>query len=576
MGDHFLIIETLDTYILFKYDRLNRTIIREKRDKTLKTKEKVKAMKKKVFWLGMLAVALVFGMTVVGCGGDEEESVNNTISSVTITGTEKVGSWLSATVKNVSSYSATGVSYQWKRGDTASGAFINITGATSYSYTLVAGDANKFIKLEASNNDTTSPVLSNTLGPIDANQVAKPTASLDSGEVAPGQKVTLSTTTELAQIHYTLDNSTPTSNSNLYSSDSGIEITASCTLKAIATRYYGMSDSEVLTVSYTLMPGIAFSPVTTSVFSSGINAVAYGNNRFVAAGGSIMGYSSNGTSWTASPSSIGTMYGITYGGTRFVAVGSNGRISYSTDGTSWTQYSSTSFETTTINSVAYGNNRFVAVGNNGKIAVIIEGTAGWNGDIWSEITAGTGAGRTQFSTTSYINGVAYGAGKFVAVGSGGQMAFSTDGQAWAAIPNSALTGSINGIAYGGTSGKEKFIAVGSDGLAYSTDGLTWTKITTSFYLSSITPLGTITWGGNKFVAGGYVGVMVYSNADGTSWAKIDGGLGTGKSQFDTTNGGLFASSINDITYGGGNFLAVGTKVGDTLVSPTTGEMAISQ
>jgi hypothetical protein len=30
-------------------------------------------MEKKKFWLGMLAVTLVFGMTVVGCGGDDGE-----------------------------------------------------------------------------------------------------------------------------------------------------------------------------------------------------------------------------------------------------------------------------------------------------------------------------------------------------------------------------------------------------------------------------------------------------------------------------------------------------------------------
>jgi hypothetical protein len=34
--------------------------------------KKEKTMEKKKFWLGMLAVALVFGMTVVGCGDDDD------------------------------------------------------------------------------------------------------------------------------------------------------------------------------------------------------------------------------------------------------------------------------------------------------------------------------------------------------------------------------------------------------------------------------------------------------------------------------------------------------------------------
>jgi hypothetical protein len=79
----------------------------------------------------------------------------------------------------------------------------------------------------------------------------------------------------------------------------------------------------------------------------------------------------------------------------------------------------------------------------------------------------------------------------------------------------------------------------------------------------------VTWGGNKYVAVASEGVMLYST-DGLYWAKIDGGTGTGKSQFDAGS----YSSINDIAYGGGKFLAVGSK-STSLIGTTTAEMAIS-
>jgi hypothetical protein len=42
-------------------------------------------MEKKKFWLGMLAVALVFGMTVVGCGGDDDDDDGGSGGTFTLT-----------------------------------------------------------------------------------------------------------------------------------------------------------------------------------------------------------------------------------------------------------------------------------------------------------------------------------------------------------------------------------------------------------------------------------------------------------------------------------------------------------
>jgi len=506
-----------------------------------------------------------------------KEKIDNTIYSVSISpgyGNDppKVGTSLDVKVENKNGYSVSGVSYQWKRADSEFSTFVNISNATNSFYTPTIDDAGKYLKVEAKNSDTTYPVLSDAVGPVDANQVAKPTASSDAGEVVPGQKITLSTTTQYAQIYYTLDSSTPTKNSTLYSSYPGIEITKNCTLKAIAT-YYGMVDSEVLSVSYTVVAAPSFSSVTSTaaIFNRGIYSVTYGNNKFVAGGNNRMAYSTNGTTWIDASGAdytfngFGLVKGITYG-SQFVAVGYNnsgGVINYSSDGTSWYSVTTTTFGTSNINDVAYDGGRYVAVGENGKMAYSTNGTT------W------TAVGDSTFDTST-IYGITYAAGKFVAVGASGKMTYSTNGTTWTAVTDSTFTSTINGITYGGASGKEKFIAVGSDGsgsyqIAYSADGVTWTKVQSFDNFGGLfASLNRVVWGGNKFIAVASSGVMYYS-PDGTYWAKIDGGTGTGKSQFDNIG---YLSSIKDITYGGGKFLAVGIK-NDDILGTGSGEMATS-
>ena len=66
---------------------------------------------------------------------------------------------------------------------------------------------------------------------------------------------------------------------------------------------------------------------------------------------------------------------------------------------------------------------------------------------------------TQSFTTSTIDSVCYGDGKFVAGGASGIMAYSTDGKNWTAISQSFTTSTINSIYYS----NGKFIAVGYSG-----------------------------------------------------------------------------------------------------------------
>jgi len=61
--------------------------------------------------------------------------------------------------------------------------------------------------------------------------------------------------------------------------------------------------------------------------------------------------------------------------------------------------------------------------------------------------------------------------------------------------------------------------------------------------------------------------MLFS-VDGINWARITGGSGVGNTQFDT---GMF-SSINDIAFGDGRFVAVGQRV---LSGSFNAQMAVS-
>ncbi|MCR4995075.1 MAG: chitobiase/beta-hexosaminidase C-terminal domain-containing protein [Bacteroidales bacterium] len=80
-------------------------------------------------------------------------------------------------------------------------------------------------------------------------KAATPTFDPESGAVASGTEVTISTTTEGATIYYTTDGSEPTTESAVY--EGAITITEALTIKAIAVND-GYTDSDVATAEYTI------------------------------------------------------------------------------------------------------------------------------------------------------------------------------------------------------------------------------------------------------------------------------------------------------------------------------------
>jgi hypothetical protein len=162
-----------------------------------------------------------------------------------------------------------------------------------------------------------------------------------------------------------------------------------------------------------------------------------GTTIYVAAGSNGILYSStnSGVTWTSRTSQFGTsqITNVAYGNGVFVAVGSAGKISTSTDGITWTARTA-NMATNEIAAVAYANGLFVAVGD-GANAGTGGITTSSDGTTWTKRnTPGTTNSARLFS-------VNYGNGYWVAVGQANNTTgyYSTDGATWTALPAS-LTG----------------------------------------------------------------------------------------------------------------------------------------
>jgi hypothetical protein len=203
--------------------------------------------------------------------------------------------------------------------------------------------------------------------------------------------------------------------------------------------------------------------------------------------------------------------------------GGGGGNNNNSGGVTWTKVANSPF-VKSVNGIAFGNGRFVAVGDDGKMAASTDGAT------WTAVSNNTFG-------TDYIYAIVWGKDKFVAGGAGGKMAYSTDGITWTAVENSTFgRRDISAIAWG----NDTFVAVGGGG-AYSADGVTWTASTTNATGQAIA------FGDGKFVVvGGSIlgSQMGYSDDNGVTWKAV-------------TTGDIFAQ-IQVIAYGAGRFVAAGT------------------
>jgi hypothetical protein len=312
---------------------------------------------------------------------------------------------------------------------------------------------------------------------------------------------------------------------------------------------------------------VNWTAVASSPFgTSDVIDVAYGNNTWVAvANEGKVAYSSDGRTWTlvtwttAMPTPFGTsnnqMYAVAFGNGIFIAIGRQGMAS-SPDSRTWTKIA-----TSNPSNLAFGGGRWVAVGGAGGTAYSTD-----NGSTWTNVSAGDVFGTSTAANRSGIFSVAYGNNRWVIGGDGGRMATSSNGTSWTAVANTTFPSGgqnyeINDIAYA----NNRWVAVGARGMAYSTDGANWTSVTTAvravvFQGGSSINVGGVAFGsagnaGGRFVAVGGDGRIGYST-DGAAWTAV---ANTTIWQYTNDRNQTVQAYIRAVAYGSGRFVAVGQQ-----------------
>jgi hypothetical protein len=304
--------------------------------------------------------------------------------------------------------------------------------------------------------------------------------------------------------------------------------------------------------------------------------ICYGAGKFVAAGkdddGARLFYSADGVNWSAGTGAGSNIsmdfYGLAYGDGGFVAVGHSGGYNAagarSSDGVSWTAISSGQLGMfPMMETAAFGNGVYVAAGidmSNANGAIFYSS----DGDSWTQVAAdNTGFTPTDvygYSQPAGINDIAYGNGRFIAVGNYGQMAWSSNGSVWTAITSNTFDPDrhIVSIAANGTG---TWVAGCYGGyLYYSSDnGATWAEKSDASSASSTTAfyydVAGLCFGNGYFVAVSGMAEIGYST-NGASWTK-------------SVPNPLYASLTNKgdlhcIAYGNGKYVAAGVDRNDNF------------
>ena len=234
--------------------------------------------------------------------------------------------------------------------------------------------------------------------------------------------------------------------------------------------------------------------------------------------------SNNGTTWTELTGQAASAYALNYVAWSptlgmFVAVGSSGSIFTSYDGYNWTQRTSptTSNQLYTVKWIAEKSFFLITSNSAGTANKILKST---DGITWTGYSSLSTTALSDFDYSPSLDLIVvqvYGASNFIT---------SSDGQNWSSVSvGSGTNRNWDGIKWSASQGKFVATSSNSNSVATSTDGTNWTIVSTGVSLNKIdySPEFNL-YVSNTVNTGG--STKVWSSPDGVTWTARGPSLGT--------------------------------------------------
>ena len=166
----------------------------------------------------------------------------------------------------------------------------------------------------------------------------------------------------------------------------------------------------------TTSDGVSWTTATSGI-SDGLQAIAYGKRRFVAAAGSQILTSPDGVTWTKQVTTgiVNKIQTLTFGDGRFLGVDNGLRVVTSLDGVSWTTTAGTVPTLgAQVNGIVYAFDTWVVADSAGSVYTSPTGGAPWTKRPYPVIAA------------AQLGGIAYGTNRCVTVAADGQVVRSEE------------------------------------------------------------------------------------------------------------------------------------------------------
>ncbi len=299
----------------------------------------------------------------------------------------------------------------------------------------------------------------------------------------------------------------------------GVGATAKDTSRTISVTAAPLISTNTISL-VTQNPAVAWANQTSGTTDQ-FGAIINVNGLFVAVGGEGAVYTSpDGSTWTNRATNLGptyACYSIAYGNGRIIVPVISGntptfpdRIRYSDDGGLTWQSVNLPAGQNVNGGAAFGNGLFVVASPSGQILTSTDGLT------WTPRTSG-------WTQNAARNGTYFGNGLFVVTGGdGSQIVTSPDGINW--TTRSTGISSANFL-YGGTYANGLYTILGSNGAyATSTNGTTWSATT----IGPGSNLYGITCTGGQWVAVGALNAgngTILTSTNGTTWTQVSNSTG---------------------------------------------------